>query len=231
LRLRDRCRHHRRLCRDALFHGSRGGPRSSAGGAGGAGGDRRIFVIFGRIAPAHGTLEPFALGDADEEVVRAEVFGGHEAQRGLLRREDVGVCAGGATRTSLRRPRRGGLGGVELAGGWLVADALAIALGGLGDLLGKRTMGIVIIPENAGYHHQIAGADTPPLRAGEEAPSPFSSLAPCGGVPADHNGLALVPVRASPPGCPVGGKVSLDKVLERFVCQQHWVDPVSLFNH
>src|SRR5260370_38870312 len=112
-----------------------------------------MIAIVERIAPADGTLEPFALGDADEEVVRAEVFGGHEAQRGRLRREDVGVCAGGATRASLRRPRRGGLGGVELASGRLVADALAIALGGLGDLLGKRTMGIVVIPENAGYHH------------------------------------------------------------------------------
>ena len=112
---------------------------------------RRVIVIVRRIAPTGGTLEPLALGDTDEEVVRAQVFGGHEAQRRLLRREDVG--AGGAARASLGGPRRGGLGGVELAGGRLVANALAIALGGLGDLLSKWTMGIVIIPENAGYHH------------------------------------------------------------------------------
>src|SRR5262245_51443133 len=60
---------------------------------------------------------------------------------------------GGVASAGLRQPRRGGLGGIELAGGRLEADALTVALCRLRDLLIERTLGVVVVPENAGDHH------------------------------------------------------------------------------
>jgi hypothetical protein len=48
---------------------------------------------------------------------------------------------------------RGGLGGVELAGGRLVAEALAVTLGGVADLFGDATVFVVVVPEDAGDDH------------------------------------------------------------------------------
>src|SRR5258708_27102346 len=64
------------------------------------------------------------------------------------------------------------------------------------------------------------------IRHGEEWPSPFCTGPPCGGVPADHNGLTLVPLRAS--GCP--GKVPLDKDRRRYCLLGTVSNPVRLVN-
>ena len=70
------------------------------------------------------------------------------------------------------------------------------------------------------------GQETPAFRHGEEWPSPFCTGPPCGGVPADHNGLTLVPLRAS--GCP--GKLPLDKDRRRYCLLGTVSNPVRLVN-
>jgi hypothetical protein len=42
-------------------------------------------------------------------------------------------------------------------------------------------------------------------------------------------GAVLKWERLNPTGCP--GNVGLDKVTGRFVCTQHWLNPLDLFNH
>lgn len=117
----------------------------------------RFVVVV--VAKDGGAFERLALGDANEEVVGAEAGVGNEREgdgwevgtgfaRAAAGAHPFGcrMCGNGAIG---RRRRCGGLRWVELAGGWLVADALTIALGGLGELEREGPVRVVIVPEQS----------------------------------------------------------------------------------
>jgi hypothetical protein len=97
--------------------------------------------------PAGDALQAVAFLDADEEVVRAQGFVGDEAQRD---RRGFGRTAALAAWLGLGG---GGECGIELAGGRLVAHALAVALGGVGDLEGDGTADVVVVPQQSSCDH------------------------------------------------------------------------------
>ncbi len=104
--------------------------------------------VFEIVVPAGNAPELIALLDADEEIVGAQVRRRNETQRDRRQRH-------AALRAAANRARRGRLlrglrlGRIELTGGRLVADALAIAIGGLGELERQRTAGVVVVPEES----------------------------------------------------------------------------------
>jgi hypothetical protein len=104
--------------------------------------------VFEIVVPAGNAPEPVAFLDADEEVVGAQVRRRDEPQRDR-RQWNATLCAAANRAGHGRLLRRLRLSGVELAGGRLVADALAIALGRLGELERQRAAGVVVVPEES----------------------------------------------------------------------------------
>jgi hypothetical protein len=97
--------------------------------------------------PAVHAARALAFFDADEEVVGTQRLGGDETQgdgRSFRRAAAGGHWLGLGS---------GSEGRVELACGRLVAQTLAITLGGVGDLEGDGTPCVVVVPEQSCCDH------------------------------------------------------------------------------
>ena len=104
------------------------------------------------IAPARNASDGFAVFNADEEVIGAQVLIRHESQSdGRLRCASAGAAS---WLTGIRDGRRGrNEGRVELAGCRLEAKALTVALGGFGKFLRQGMVRVIVVPEqSSGYH-------------------------------------------------------------------------------
>jgi len=131
-----------RFCRDFRFCGFRYG----------AWGVIILVVLF--IAPTGGAKGGFADLDTNEEVVGAQVLIRDEAQgNGRL----GGARAGAGAVRLLTGGDSGWSGGnesrVELAGGRLETNTLAVAIGGIGQLLREGAVRVVVVPEESGGDH------------------------------------------------------------------------------
>lgn len=107
-------------------------------------------VVVGFIVPATDADGKLTWLEADEEVIGAQMRIGKKAQ-GNGGRGSTGPASGSGVSANGWRGRNKG--GVELADGRLVADALAETLGGVSDLLCQGTAGVVVVPEQSSDDH------------------------------------------------------------------------------